>query len=56
MYKKLTLFEWYLCCLFCNKNKYNKINTHVYKYGDTYTRNEITGELILNKTYNCIIM
>lgn len=56
MSKKLTLFEWYLCCLFCCQNKYNKIDSYVYEYGDNYILDEYTGKLILHKKEDCTIM
>lgn len=31
-------FTWILCCLFCNREKYNRIGKTYYKYGKTYSQ------------------
>ena len=56
MPENLSLFDWYFCCLCCNRSRYNKLNDHVYRYGDTYTRDEKSGEFIRHFKSTCNIL
>ena len=31
-------YTWFLCCLFCNRDKYNSAAGSYYKYGKTYSQ------------------
>lgn len=56
MSENLTLFHWYFCCLCCNTSRYNKLNNRVYRYGDTYYRDKITGKFFRNIKSKCNIL